>query len=82
MGVAGRLRDKAWIWADADAVDTNDEREAAAAEAEESCDGRPERRDSTSPRRASHSSAVHPSRLRRSSLGHTQGWATGGEERF
>lgn len=36
MGVAGRLRDKAWMWAEADAVDTNDDREAAAAEAEES----------------------------------------------
>jgi hypothetical protein len=34
-GVAGRLRDKAWIWAEADAVDKKDEREAAAAEAEE-----------------------------------------------
>jgi len=36
VGVAGRLRDKAWMWAEAEAVDTNDEREAAAAEAEES----------------------------------------------
>lgn len=36
MGVAERLRDKAWIWAEADAVDTKDEREATAVEAEES----------------------------------------------